>query len=300
MINDKAKRICVLLLIVAVAIACCTVGRLLVRAVVPTVWTVTQFASTQGNQIMSYTIEDNKDHFAIVDGGFGVDAEIVWKKIQKHKHHVDAWIVTHPHPDHTGAFNYLMLNLSEAFTVDTIYLPEVNAEVYEEKNKPYDGIESFYEQTEVIKSLDNVVYLHENDCFDLIGLDAKVLSSWDANVDALPDHLPNNGSVMFRVDGNEQSMLFCADVQEEMESYIIPAHKDELKADYVQCGHHGNWGLTKEFYDYVDASVAFMDAPDWIFDPGSNYTAAELREYLQDRGVTVYSFTTAPNQVKIR
>ena len=298
--NDRIKRFAVLGAVLALTVAAVIVGRLLVSAITPVVWTVTQFASTQGSQIMFYTIEDNKGHFVIVDGGLWEDAEIVWKEIVKHKRHIDAWIVTHPHADHTGAFNNLMQSPPKEFTIDTIYLPKVNQEAFEEKQREWDNIDYYYEQAELTKDLDNVVYVQENDCYDLIGLEMKVISSWDENVDALPQQLPNDGSIMFRISGNEQSMLFCADVEEVMEQYILPEHEADLKADYVQCGHHGNWGLSNEFYDHVGATVAFMDCPSWLFAPDTDYTAAELRAYLQDRGVTVYTFETAPNQVKIR
>ena len=300
MTQGRAKQIGAILGIIILVTAACFAGRKIVNSATPPVWTVTQFASTQDTPIMFYTIEDNKGHFVIVDGGLWPDAEIVWGEILKHKRHIDAWIVTHPHPDHTGAFNNLMESPPLDFSVDTIYMPQVNRESYEEKQKAYDDIGAYYKQLEVTEGLDNIVYVHENDHCDLIGLDMQVISSWDENVDTLPDHLPNQGSMMFRIEGAEQSMLFCADVQKEMEQFIIPEHKNDLHADYVQCGHHGNWGLSKEFYDYVNASVAFMDAPEWLFDPESKYTANELREYLEEKGTTVYTFETAPNQVEIR
>ena len=298
--QDRKKRIGAIFGIIVLVVVACLSGRRLVQAITPTVWKVTDFASTQDAQIMFYTIEDNKGHFVIVDGGLWPDAEIVWGEILKHNRHIDAWIVTHPHPDHTGAFNNLMQSPPLDFTIDTIYLPEVNKEAYEEKQKPWDDIGAYYTQLEVTDGLDNIVYVHENDHFDLIGLDMQVISSWDENVDALPQQLPNDGSIMFKISGMEQSMLFCADVEETMEQFIIPAHEADLKADFVQCGHHGNWGLSKSFYDYVDPSVAFMDAPKWLFEKDSKYTAYELREYLENKGVTVYNFETAPNSVEIR
>ena len=300
MTQDNKKRIAAIFGIIILVIAACFAGRKLVEAVTPQVWNVTSFASTQNNQIMFYTIEDNKGHFVIVDGGLWQDAEIVWGEILKHKRHIDAWILTHPHPDHTDAFNNLMQSPPLEFTIDTIYMPEVNPETYEEKQKPWDSIGSYYLQTEVTKDLDNIIYVHENDIYDLIGLEMKVISSWDEHVDALPQQLPNDGSIMFKISGKEKSMLFCSDVEADMEQYIIPAHEKELRADYVQCGHHGNWGLNNGFYDYVGASIAFMDSPAWMFEPDSEYTALQLKEYLEERGTTVYTFETAPNSVEIR
>lgn len=50
--NDRIKRFAVLGAVLASTVAAVIVGRLLVSAITPVVWTVTQFASTQGNQIM--------------------------------------------------------------------------------------------------------------------------------------------------------------------------------------------------------------------------------------------------------
>lgn len=94
MTKERTKRLGAILGIIILVIVACFVGRKIVNAVTPQVWTVTQFASTQNNQIMFYTIEDNKDHFVIVDGGLWPDAEIVWNEILKHNRHIDAWIVT--------------------------------------------------------------------------------------------------------------------------------------------------------------------------------------------------------------
>jgi hypothetical protein len=65
-----------------------------------------------------------------------------------------------------------------------------------------------------------------------------------------------------------------------MEKYIIPGHKDELKCDYVQCGHHGNWGMSIDFYKLTGAKRAFMDGPNYLYDskegPYDGYKTVEL------------------------
>ena len=96
--------------------------------------------------------------------------------------------------------------------------------------------------------------------------------------------------------GWDDLMTLCEMAIEENDDSLL----EELRADYVQCGHHGNDSMSHEFYDLVGASAAFIDAPDWLFDPESRYTAYELREYLKSKGTAVYSFETAPNQLEIR
>ena len=263
-------------------------------------WTITQYPSVTDSQCMLYSIEDNKGHFALVDSGLNQDAEQLLHLILDHGGHVDTWIITHPHPDHVGGFNNLMLTCSDMFTVDRIYTIEVNKAVYEKKAKPWDDINTFYMMEEAIEGLENITYLHAGDETDLIGLNMKVLSAWDEHTDEQPTNLPNNGSMMFKLTGKQESILFCADVEEEMEPYILPAYVDELAADYVQCGHHGNDGLSQDFYTYVNAKKAFMDAPGWLLDPESKYTAYALKTFLESRGTEVMTFATAPNKIKLK
>ena len=69
----------------------------------------------------------------------------------------------------------------------------------------------------------------------------------------------------------------------------------------MQCAHHGNNGLTREFYELVDPETAFMDGPEWLIDdPYGKYDAPELKAWFLERGVTVLDFRTAPNTIILK
>ena len=267
---------------------------------IPDRWTLTQYGSDTGPQKMFYTITDRRGRLVVVDGGWEEDAGDVADVIRSLGGHVAAWIITHPHPDHVGAFNSIMAHLGDSgIRLDHVYTVGVREERYRETAKPYDDYGAFEKFKIHCENLgETVSFLSENDELDLIGLRMKVLSAWDERVDQFENNECNNGSMMFRLDGRKNSMLFCADVQKEMEEYIIPAHKDELKADVVQLGHHGNWGLTQEFYDIVSPSAAFFDAPASVIDvTDASFDGWQLRDALLDRGVTLYRYATAPNRI---
>lgn len=263
-------------------------------------WTVTQYASVTGAQQMFYTIEDMQGRLVIVDGGYDVDAEQVQNVIAAHDNHVEAWIITHPHPDHVGAFNVIAAS-PDGIVVDHLYSVQVNYERYQETAQEYDGFEACETYFQVLENLEKtteVHYVQENDEFEMIGLKVKVLHGWDEEVDSLPDHLCNNGSMLFVVSGHLDKMLFCGDVQKEVERGIIERHKHELDVDYVQTGHHGNWGMTTDFYQYMTPKGVFFDSTDALLEPGEiGYDAGELKAYFETQGAIFYNFSTAPNQI---
>ena len=55
-----------------------------------------------------------------------------------------------------------------------------------------------------------------------------------------------------------------------MSDTIIENYREELKSDYLQMGHHGNGGLSEEFYRLVEPKSAFFDAPDWLNESGGS------------------------------
>ena len=82
---------------------------------------------------------------------------------------------------------------------------------------------------------------------------------------------------------------------------MIEAHKDELSADYLQAAHHGNWGLTTDFYRYVNPKIVFFDSTDSLLEPGElGFDAGELKAYFEEQGAVVYNYSSAPNVVEVR
>lgn len=263
-------------------------------------WKITQYGGTK-SQRMFYTITDSKNRLVIIDGGYKGNADEVKNIIKKHNNHVYAWIITHPHPDHAGAFNQVMkTNKKKRIKIDKIYSVKYNYNRYKETAQSFDDFETCTAFDKILKKQKKVNYLSEGDTFKLLGLDIKVFSAWNENTDKFNSHLCNLGSLMFKVSGSSKSMLFCADTQSEIEDSIIEKYGDELEADYVQCGHHGNWGLTTKFYDVVSPKVAFMDAPDSIVNNNNGkYDGYVLYNYFKQKGIKIYYFNKKSHTVKI-
>ena len=272
-------------------------------------WTITQYGQADGAQFSLYTIEDESGNLVIIDGGRASEPElsIVKEIIAKHNNHVAAWIVTHMHPDHVGAFNSVMSDLGD-IKVDSIYTIKVNDSRYRETAKESDGIEAYDEFLNVISNVDEsktkIHYVTENDKFNVMGLEIYVLNSWNEDTDMLESNLMNNGAMVFLAKGDKKSMLFLADAEEIIEEKLYNNHPKEIEnADFIQLAHHGNWGMTTAFYDHTSPDAVFSDAADFMFGQSPvkrEYDAVELINYFEERNIKIYMLKDAPNSIVIQ
>lgn len=263
-------------------------------------WTVTEYASASGNQAMFYSVEDDEGHLIIIDGGWTVDKDQVLQKIGAHDNHVDLWIITHQDPDHVGAFNAIFSDPEIDIDVDQIYAPDVDYERFKVEAQPWDGLADYEAYQSITQGWDNITEVKAGEQYEFCGLDIIFFNSYSNKAEGT-DAI-NDGSLMFKLSGERDSMLFCADVGVGMSQKLIEQWGEQLKADYLQMGHHGNGGLNEEFYRLVQPKVAFSDAPEWLFHPaeGTKYDSREKTALMESMGATVYYYATAPNVIRLK
>lgn len=261
-------------------------------------WLITQYGAVEGSQQMFYTIQDAEGHLIVVDGGWADGADYVRTIIKEIGNHVDAWIITHPHRDHAGAFTEIYKNRKK-MKVDRVYAVDMASPDVCLKSAPWDETEVYEKWLNL--DIENLEYVHAGDSFEVAGLKFDILNAYDDYVGELSDDLLNDGSMMFKITAKDQSMLFCADVGKKMSDYLLEQHGDLLKADYIQMGHHGNGGLKSDFYQFVEAKAAFFDAPAWLMqDVSGRYTTVKNAHLMAENGAAVYSFSTTPNQIILK
>ena len=231
-----------------------------------TEWTVTQFGENLHDQMMSFVIEGNKYGLVIIDGGY-IDKEeqynFLMNKIEKHNNVVNAWIVTHFDSDHAGEFVRIVQDSN--VKIEKIYVADFPTDIEMlQNNLSYEEDWSIYSKY-LSLDLPQKVKVHENDKFEIIDLKMKVLSAYEDWIDEKTNNLLNNGSIIFKIYGNKESILFCGDAQDKLiGEYLLNNHKNDLKSDFIQVGHHGNNSFEKDFYKAVNPKVAFFCAPDWL------------------------------------
>jgi len=258
------------------------------------VWEITQYGPRDINSSF-YTIYNEEEGLIVVDGGWTEDADYVMDVIDSYGGHVDAWILTHPHQDHIGAFNAIYPNPGE-ITIGEIYTVDMAGPEDCLAVASWDSVDAYNDFLSL--GIQEINYLHAGDVLELCGLEIEVFNAFDENVRALSRDYLNDGSLMFKVSGAKESFLFCADVGVGMSDFLLQKHGEKLKADYLQMGHHGYGGLKDDFYNMVAPGFAFFDAPDWLmYDTTGKYDTPEHVELMQGMGSEIFSFSAGPNTI---
>lgn len=271
-----------------------------------TSWKITQYGENTGNQMTGYTIEGNNYGLVIVDGGYFHDVNMQEKYkelIRKNNNKVDAWILTHYDVDHAGAFLGILDSFPE-LEIGKLYTQGMPDLKLAQEKAPWDGDWTIYER-----------YLNEDfpyrevtyDGFEvenIIGLKYKVLSVYDKWMDNKLTSLLNSGSMIFKLYGNEESIMFCADVTTNIiEDNIMKNYAEYIPSDYIQVAHHGNSTFSEDFYKLVNPKVAFFDAPSSIYYNVNNvswFTIEKTAKMFEEWGVKIYNFETAPNSIQMK
>lgn len=254
-------------------------------------WIISQYGPRDIN-LSFYTLYNPKRGFIVIDGGWTEDAQYVRDIIALAGNKVDAWILTHPHQDHVGAFNVIYpdpqgMEIGKVYTVD-MASPEECMQVAD-----WDSVEAYKDFLEL--KVEDLQYLYRGDELEICGLQFQVLNAFGEHVKQYSGDYLNDGSMMFKVTAKEQSMLFCGDVGVSVSDYLLEHWYDILQADYLQMGHHGYGGLKDDFYQRVAPQITFFDAPAHMMqDTTGKYDNPENAKLMEDMGSRIYSFIDGP------
>ena len=233
-------------------------------------------------------LTDNKT--IVIDGGTTEDTDqMVTFLREKANSHVDAWFFTHPHYDHIGCFAKIRKDFPD-IAVDKVYrhFPAVEDLLShsrkEEETYLYQDTAQWHTTCPVHK-----VSVGETFVFD--GVSIRVLRVYNPQI---TDGFVNNSSTIYRLEGKQSSILILGDLDNSAEQELMDICPLELlQADYTQMSHHGQWGVSKAFYEYIHPRRCIWPSPDWLwdndlgegFDTGP-FQTVRTREWMADLGVT--------------
>jgi len=245
--------------------------------------------SATKSQMMSYVIKTKNGKLIVVDGGLPQDEPHLVETIKSYGGEVSAWILSHPHSDHGGAFTKLAENGFEGIKIDNFYY-NIREQAWYDKYEKYRADMVNTIRNSIAKLPAGVSHItRKGEVYYVDGVAIHVLNDpyW------IESNSINNSSVVFRLDfDNGTRVLFLGDMGPAAGERLkadVPA--TDLKADIVQMAHHGQYGVNKDVYEIIAPKVAMWNAPEWLWDNdgGSgyntgNYKTLEVRSWMDEIG----------------
>lgn len=239
-----------------------------------------QLPSQSTLQMMSYVVKRGTTDLVVIDGGQTADAEYLRTCLNGQT--VNAWIITHTHPDHVNAL-ITLLESNTAPKIERIYWGYVDrdwlATAQASGTRQYDRFLAAVKAAQI-----PLVAPAPGDRFTVGKLDFVVLTTANPQLPGL-----NNSSMVFKL-LTPKTVLFLADVVDE--SVLLSKRQDLLPSDIVQMSHHGQTGLTKEIYKVINPRTCLWPTTRWLwendngkgFDSGP-WTTLETRSWMYELGV---------------
>ncbi|MGB5369029.1 MAG: MBL fold metallo-hydrolase [Flavobacteriaceae bacterium] len=210
---------------------------------------------------MGYLIRTDEGNIIVIDGGGIVSAPILKSYVKQLGGRVHTWIITHPHTDHMNAL--LEILNDKAIGIDRIlHVALEDAWVFENEKVSYDTYKRYVDvlETSNVPKIDVV----QGDRFMLgDGINLEVLGTGNPDIEV---NAINNSSMVFKISSKSKSILFLGDLGDLGGNALLNSKAiDKLKSDYVQMAHHGQRGVSKEFYAAVNAKYALWPTPKWLW-----------------------------------
>ena len=231
-----------------------------------------------------------------VDGGFKEDACYFISNLKQitgqEKPHIDAWFFTHAHDDHMTCFYEIVENHWDEIEVDKIYFNFPSSQFFGRVPRPDHGAEKTAERFYSLlpRFADKAVVVFGGDKYEIGEAKIDILYTPDYDIVA---NVGNNSSIVFRVELGGKVILMLGDAGVESGNKLLAKYKGTgmLKADVCQMAHHGQQGVTKEFYAEVAPEVCIWHAPKWLWnnDAGKGFNThvfktVEVRQWMDEIG----------------
>ena len=241
-------------------------------------------------QCMGFVLAGEGD-VIVVDGGSANEADELENLLLSLGGEVTCWFLTHGHFDHIEG-------LVEVLSRGKIKINEV---CY--RFPPLDYIERVERQENRVARAADLEREIARTGVKVIRPEPGVkIAAGHFTVLPLSDGSPvgetlNPSSVVYRVDTRGESVLFLGDMDWRAEGKILERFPQEIRCPVVQMAHHGQQGVTEEFYRAVSPKVCLWPTPEWLWnnDIGGGYGTGpfktlETRAWMEKLGTVNYRF----------
>ncbi len=241
---------------------------------------------SQGN---SYVFRTKNGKVVVMDGGVAPEAGYLRGFLGSLGNEVEAWFISHPHSDHIGAFNEILKKPDE-LQIKAVYHSEYSPEFYDRVEPGCrDLTAEFY--TNLKSSGIFVTDVTEpGKTVEIDGVRFKIL---DVKDESVTSNAYNNSCMVIRVDDGTRSMLFLGDAGIEQGNRLLNGpFRNELDCDCLQLAHHGQNGVSLDFYRTVKFNVCLWPTPKWLYDNDAgqgydthNWQTVIVRKLMDELGI---------------
>lgn len=253
---------------------------------------------TQTNiQHESFVITTEDAHVIVVDGGHRADAPYLIDYLKgvtgEDVPFIDAWILTHPHDDHVDAFFEIIENHKDEVNIGRVMfnIPSIKYYAEEEQVHPTTAntARTFYSL--LPRFADKATVIFGGDVYEFGAAKIEILYSPDYEI---KENRGNNASIVFKLTLGKRTAIFLADAGVEVGDKLLKKYKGTgvLHCDVCQMAHHGQAGVSREFYEEVRPEICLWCAPKWLwnndFGKGFNsfvFKTVEVRGWMEELGV---------------
>ncbi len=252
-----------------------------------------QVANRTLTQMMSYIIETPEGGCIVIDGGNPLPevAEHLYEELSKRGKRVDLWFITHAHSDHLGALTLLL----EGGEFDV----EIGKLVFRFPDEEWLKAKEDWNVNERFLAAirDAKIPLESPDA-------GSVYTSGSVSVEVL--NIPidyedypqiNPTGIILKVSFPRREVLFLGDFDVNAEeNYKKYFDTGKLRCDVVQMAHHGQGGVSREFYELIMPKYCLYTAPDWLWENNKYrcqnpetrgkgpFTTLETRRWMEELG----------------
>jgi len=253
------------------------------------VFTLWQLPAQSHSQMNSYVLLTDNGKVCVMDGGTAEDASYLRGFLAAMGNEVEAWFITHPHSDHIGALNEILKAPSD-LKIHAIYHSELSPSFVGRYEKESEALtKQFYEN---LRKFDGkVVNMTEPGLLIQMGNTFfKILGVKNEEITTNPY---NNQSVVIKVWDTKKSVLFLADLGIESGDKLWNGpYRADLTCDYLQMAHHGQNGVSKDFYRNIRFGACLWPTPRWLHDNDAgkgynthNWETIEIRNPMDESGI---------------
>ena len=272
-------------------------------AIIPLDYSHREIADAHG---MCYAITLEDGRFIVIDGGYDDyfengtkkeprDAEILFEYLSSHNKRnekiiIAAWIFTHPHADHCGAFFKFNRLYRNDIEIQHFIYNDGDPSTYAAQYQPEDFlrdklpkiIRDEYKNAKIIKP-------HISQSFSFCNLTITAIFTQEALAPYIKP-APNDASLILRFEINGTSLLFMADADQAVSNLLTTIYGNMLKSNIMQVNHHGYSGATCGLYDCVSPEYTMWTTSQIAFEKrtsGEKYkfigNAVESNKYIFDK-----------------